>query len=238
MAERRMARNGFMYTRSQFVEWYEDSEYEWDRAGIARPAVNDVPQLVDMHTDAAAPSINDAPEVVDVHTDTVATSTNDVLQLVDVHTDAAASSVDDVNDADTAGATPLLLLEHVVAIQNEEARLFRPPRSLHQLARDALRLIADSPTRDTVDNLGDYFPWRQYVAAHKDSATIIGPGITNAKAVFEQGRHDANRGGAARLDFWFYRSDDSVIRVHPGNKPKNDAKFLLYTVQDLSLIHI
>ena len=211
-----MALDGCMYTRSQFLEYYGEytGRVKWAGAGIARSAVIAFSPLDDVRTDAVASSTNDAP------------------QLVAVHTDAAASSVNDVNDADTAGPTPLLLLEHVVAIQNEEARLFRPPRSLHQLARNALELIADSPTRDTVDNLGDYFPWRQYVAAHKDSATIIGPGITNAKAVFEQGRHDANRGGAARLDFWFYRTDGSVIRVHPGNKPKNDAKFLLYTVQD------
>ena len=63
--------------------------------------------------------------------------------------------------------------EDVIAIQNEEAQR-GPPRSLHKLARATLDDISRKPTRETVD-LDSCFPWMQYVAAHKQSAEIIGP---------------------------------------------------------------
>ena len=106
--------------------------------------------------------------------------------------------------------------EHVIAIQQQEAAR-GPPRSLHRLARDALNTIANEPTLNTV-NLDDWFPWVQYVAAHRDSAAIIGPGITHANGVFSSGTNDANRGGAPRLDFCFTRTDGTVYRVHPGTR--------------------
>ena len=109
-------------------------------------------------------------------------------------------------------------------IQQAEAAL-GPPRSLHNLARDALNRINNGTTLDTVD-LDDCFPWMQYVAAHKKNTTIIGPGITRACAVFFADTTDDNRGGAPRLDFCFYRTDGTVCRVHPGNKPKQDAALL------------
>ena len=124
-----------------------------------------------------------------------------------------------------AGSAPARLMpEQVIAIQQEEAAR-GPPRSLHRLARDALNEINNRPTRDTVD-LDGCFPWVQYVAAHRLSAQIIGPGITHAHAVFFPDTNDANRGGAPRLDFCFYRTDGSICRVHPGSKPKRDADLL------------
>ena len=116
----------------------------------------------------------------------------------------------------------VLLPEHVIAIQQAEAAR-APPRSLHRLARGALNEISNRPTRSTV-NLDDCFPWVQYVAAHPQSATIIGPGITHAHAVFLPGTNDPNRGGAPRLDFCFYRTDGTVCRVHPGRRAKEDAQ--------------
>ena len=94
---------------------------------------------------------------------------------------------------------------------------------MHALARNALNTIANEPTLNTV-NLDDWFPWVQYVAAHRDSAAIIGPGITHAHAVFVPGANDPNRGGAPRLDFCFYRTDGTVCRVHPGKRTNLDAQ--------------
>ena len=74
--------------------------------------------------------------------------------------------------------------------------------------------------------LDEIFPWMQYVAAHRQGAEIIGPGITQAIAMWTPGTNDSNRGGAPRLDFHFFREDGSVCRVHPGNRPKNDAKLV------------
>ena len=63
----------------------------------------------------------------------------------------------------------------------------------------------------------------QYVAAHTEAETIIGTGIVAASANFILTRNDANRGGAPRLDFFFYRSDGSCCRLHPGRTRKQDA---------------
>ena len=123
---------------------------------------------------------------------------------------------------DAAQLPAVLLPQHVIAIQQEEAAR-GPPRSLHRLARDALNAISNSANRSPV-NLDGVFPWMQYVAAHPQSADIIGTGITRAHAVFLPGTNDPNRGGAPRLDFCFYRTDGTFCRVHPGRRRKEDAQ--------------
>jgi len=69
----------------------------------------------------------------------------------------------------------------------------------------------------------------QYVAAHTEAETIIGTGIVAASANFIHTRNDANRGGAPRLDFFFYRSDLTCCRLHPGSRRKQDAKPIFST---------
>ena len=121
------------------------------------------------------------------------------------------------------GEQPFRLMpEDVRAIQRAE-RDRGPPRSLHQLARRALNAIEDREFQMNV-SLDNEFPWREYIAAHDESALIIGTGIVQARAVFFKDQKDPNRGGAPRLDFCFVRSDGSVCRVHPGDKRRNDAK--------------
>ena len=131
-------------------------------------------------------------------------------------------------DGDAAQLPAVLLPQHVIAIQNAEATR-GPPRALHRLARDALNAISNSPTRSTV-NLDNHFPWVQYVCAHSQSADIIGTGITHAEAVWQAGTNDANRGGAPRLDFCFYRTNGTVCRVHPGDRRRNDARLKFETI--------
>ena len=143
-------------------------------------------------------------------------ATKDALQLP-----AGSASV---GSADGPPAAARLRPEDVTAIQNAEAAR-GPPRSLHKLARDALNRISAMPTREPVVLDGD-FPWVQYVAAHRQGAQIIGPGITQAIAMWKPRTNDSNRGGAPRLDFHFFREDGSVCRVHPGNRPKNDANLI------------
>jgi len=94
---------------------------------------------------------------------------------------------------------------HVIAIRQAEAARGKP-RSLHNIARDALNTISKRENYGTI-NLDGCFPWRQYVAAHAQSSDIIDPGITHAEAVFVKSTRDTNRGGLPRLDFFFYRSD-------------------------------
>ena len=143
----------------------------------------------------------------------------DVTQPVvaPVHVDAGSSANHQV------GEQPLRLMrEDVRAIQRAE-RDRGPPRSLHQLARNALNDIEDrDPPIDV--SLDNEFPWREYIASHNESAKIIGTGIVQARAVFFKDQKDPNRGGASRVDFCFVRSDDTVCRVHPGLKRSGDAK--------------
>ena len=112
----------------------------------------------------------------------------------------------------------------VVGIRQQEAAR-GPPRSLHKMARGALNQISQNPTYES-QNLDEVFDWVPYVAAHVHADQIIGPGITHAIAHFVDGARDCNRGGAPRLDFFFYRTDQTVCRVHPGTRPKNDAKLI------------
>ena len=122
----------------------------------------------------------------------------------------------------------IIMPYHVLTIRQREAER-RPPRRLHKLARDALNCISNMHAHlhpvTTVD-LDNWFPWVQYVAAHRQNFAIIGPGILHGCAEFLSDTNDPNRGGAPRLDFWFYRTDGTVCRVHPGNKPKQDAALL------------
>ena len=135
----------------------------------------------------------------------------------------AAVQLPDGLAAAPAPTVPLRLMPgDVIGNQQQEAAR-GPPRSLHTLARDALNAIVAGPTRDT-QSIDDWFPWRQYIAAHKHGAQIIGPGITEANAVWFDGDNDANRGGAPRLDFCFDRTDGTRCRAHPGKKSKQDAK--------------
>ena len=111
------------------------------------------------------------------------------------------------------------------AVQQAEEAL-GPPRSLHSLARSALQTICKLPTTEPQD-LDDYFPaWVQYVAAHEKNTEIIGCGLTHARAQFLSDQRDANRGGAPRCDFFFYRTDGTACRVHPGRRPKDGARIL------------
>ena len=109
-----------------------------------------------------------------------------------------------------------------------------PPRSLHGLARQALNRICEKPAYND-ENLDTWFPWVEYVAAHASCDEIVGPGITHAMACFlppEIASRDPNRGGAPRCDFCFIRDDESVCRLHPGRRPKEDAKLIIHHGDD------
>ena len=142
-------------------------------------------------------------------------------------------------DASEHAAEPILLHPSMLAhVRRHEARQ-GAPRSLHKLARDALNKISQK-TVYSDENLDKWFHWIPYVAAHASSDEIVGPGITHAMARFlppEIAPRDPNRGGAPRCDFCFIRADGSVCRVHPGSKPKEDARLIIYHVGDPRLIH-
>ena len=192
----REALDGCRYSQAEFQQHYGDGL--WERCWDARAHTSDAPQF------PVAASVPPCP------TDGVTVR----------EAEAAASDAPQV----TVAATVRLCAASVIAVRAAEAAR-GPPRSLHGLARDALNSISKKSDYDSV-NLDGYFPWPQYVAAHAQSTEIIGPGITHASAVFVTGTRDHNRGGCPRLDFFFYRTDGTVCRVHPGYKPKGDAKLI------------
>ena len=98
-------------------------------------------------------------------------------------------------------------------------RSFAPRRSLQLIARKALEVITEAGPSSSMDsNLEKLFPWRSYVACHEDAHRITGSGIISAMAQFLDGTKDPNQGGQARVDFVFYRTDDTCCRLHPGSK--------------------
>ena len=157
-------------------------------------------------------------------------ATEGALQLPASSAEATGDASQLPAGADDGPPTPAQLRpEDVIGIQNAEAAR-GPPRSLHQMARDALNRISASPTRDCV-LLDDAFPWMQYVAAHRQAFDIIGPGITRAMAMWRPGTNDNNRGGAERLDLHFFREDGTVCRVHPGGTRRGDARLIFERAQ-------
>merc|ERR1712185_824493 len=59
---------------------------------------------------------------------------------------------------------------------------------------------------------------------HKQCNAIIGSGIIAAHLEKIRNTKDPNRGNAERVDYVFYRVDNTFCRVHPGTKRKNDAQ--------------
>jgi hypothetical protein len=230
--EIRLARDGRPYTRRMFTEWYGNAaERRWaDAAALPLPSdwlaagttTGNAAQLSGNIT-RALPLMPPPERMHQIVAAEEAARGGDAAQLPAGITRAQPPIPSLVHGGDAAQRPAAQLMpEHVIAIRQQEAAR-GPPRSLHRLARDALNNISNEPTLNTV-NLDDWFPWVQYVAAHRQSAAIIGPGITHANGVFFPGTRDSNRGGAPRLDFCFTRTDGTVCRVHPGKRSNLDAQ--------------
>ena len=197
---RRRARDGNEYTAEEFQLFYGEEHWEaiWDNA-----PTGDVAQLADVSANLDA------------------SNSGDVAQLA-----ADSANTDASNTGGLEQTTPVVRLHasNLIGVRRQEANR-GPPRSLHNLARQALDTISQNETYAEVD-LDDWFDWIPYVAQHAESERIVGPGITQAVARFRAGTTDANRGGAPRLDFCFIRVDGTVCRVHPGRKRSQDAQLI------------
>ena len=66
--------------------------------------------------------------------------------------------------------------------------------------------------------------WQEYVAFHKQSRELVGPGIVNVTAQAIEGTKDRNRGGEPRVDLVLHHQDGGYVRLHPGSRPRLDAK--------------
>ena len=222
--ERRVANDGDAYTAEEFEQHYG---HHWESMWADCAHTTDASQLVPLHDDVASslqPSI--APGATDVQ----APLESQARGFTHGHGEGHSSNLSQLavvagNVSQLAADAVRLDPSMVIGVRQQEAAR-GPPRALHKLARDALNQVSQNPTYHE-ENLDNLFDWIPYVAAHARCDQIIGPGITHAVARFVQGTRDANRGGAPRLDFCFYRVDGSMCRVHPGNKPKNDAQLII-----------
>ena len=98
---------------------------------------------------------------------------------------------------------------------------------LHREARAQLNKITTEASHDAADviyQIYDKFRWREYISLHTQYDKIIGCGITAAHLETIANTRDPNRAGSARVDYVIYRADNTCCRVHPGNKPQNDAQ--------------
>ena len=125
------------------------------------------------------------------------------------------------------GPRVLLSVADIQGYKKEEAAKYRPPRSLHKMARNALlQITLEHVDGDVARDLNDWFDWRSYIACHKDAERIIGAGVTRAVAESIPKSRDANQGYQERVNFVFTRADGTLCLVHPGRKPCQDAALI------------
>lgn len=97
---------------------------------------------------------------------------------------------------------------------------------LHKRMRDELNLDSMRPGVMEYELDASLLPWKEYIASHPQSDAIIGQGITRASLQFIVGVIDPNRCGHLRIDYVFEWIGGGHCRLHPGSKPKGDAKLI------------
>ena len=58
---------------------------------------------------------------------------------------------------------------------------------------------------------------------HKMAGDLVGPGVIAFTAEFIEGTRDGNRMGMMRMDMIIRHTTGGYVRIHPGDKIKNDA---------------
>ena len=75
--------------------------------------------------------------------------------------------------------------------------------------------------------------WQAYIAKHRQSEEIEGPGVVSLKAKRIPHSSDPNNVGDKRLDSFVYRIDGIAVRLHPGAKRTKDAAIAIVPAQVL-----
>jgi hypothetical protein len=221
----RVARNGQSYCFNEFDEFYgttAEAYRHWARADVStsgdglatEPPANFAPARR-----SPSPTVQGAPPGL-----AAVDAANDAPGPRAARADMLCNNDSQIERIATEPLEILLRPEDIQTLTAQEDA-YRPCRSLHKLARNALNAIMQAG-EDT--NLEGWFPWQSYVACHENALMIIGTGVTGATAEFIEGTKDSNRDGWARLDFVIYRSDRTYCRLHPGARKVNDAKPLFF----------
>ena len=140
----------------------------------------------------------------------------------------SASSVDEQIVATEHVHVEELDILLTVADASQIRRTFKEqPGVLHTEARRHLNEITDIAGQDGADDvyyIDDSIRWKEYIAMHAQWEDIIGNGIIAAHLEKIHNTRDPNRQNKARVDYVFYRADNTFCRVHPGTKRRNDAQ--------------
>ena len=222
-SEMRLAMDGNAYTREEFLGFYGSDRFEskWASATISSPPPPTLQDIADSATNAADNATDAASTRRQIHA-TEQNSANAAPESTGLQASPQTS-------ATNHSLAPLVLLARAdIDVQQAlEESEFKPPRSLHRLARDALNEMVTAGVNSDIDrNLEHWFPWRRYIACHEHAYDIIGTGVTHAIAEYIPDTRDSNRGYQRRLDFVIYRTDGTSCRLHPGTRRRNDAKLI------------
>ena len=203
--------------------WQETAEEQkrvaWDGRAYAAKEFSD-------HYGSQAPEFWNAAEIL-LEQSTNATTSQQSQSVTSttpgLHHPQGETTSPDAATEHNLGPRVLLSVADIQWHKKEEAT-FRPPRSLHKMARNALQTITlVHVDGDMARDLNDWFDWRRYIACHKDAKRIIGAGVTRAVAESIPESRDTNQGGQERVNFVFTRADGTLCFVHPGVRASQDA---------------
>ena len=175
---------------------------EWVDASAATEHTGE-PQLADNESTYNASNATE-------HADAASEFENVELQTADWPSDATEYA-DDPDDAF------VLTIDDALTIRGASTQ--GQVEELHAELREHLNTItvtAGQPSADDVYYLDDSIRWKEYIAMHPEWRKIIGTGIIAAHLERIHHALDANRGNNARVDYVFYRADNTFCRVHPG----------------------
>ena len=156
-----------------------------------------------------------------------------------VHTHAVnydGNATEHANAGSSSGEGRIVATEHddapdILFTIDDAAEIRRTfkgqPGVLHTEARRHLNEMTDIAGQDGADDvyyISDSIRWKEYIAMHAQWQDIIGNGIIAAHLERIHNTRDPNRQNKERVDYVFYRADNTFCRVHPGTKRKNDAE--------------
>ena len=232
--ERRICFDGVAYTKQEMRAWYgEAADKIWNEAQAPKASAAE-------HGDSSSAVLNEA------STESGAAAHNETSTESGAAIHASAGARED-RDADGGDSDDLGVLQSTVLLRVEELPGLRTSRKLsqglHKPARELLQQWTRAPEQEPIDLTLSWPDWRVYIAKHKRSEDIVGPGVVSVKAQRVPDTPDPNRGGQNRLDFFVHRLDGTAVRLHPGTTRASDAaiavvpaKVLQTTLDDLALI--
>ena len=245
MSERRRALDGEWYTADEFKTYYgmEKAWSVWFEAGERSATEHSVERR--MCLDGVAYTKDEMYQWYGQAADQIWNEKREKDAAHDWGTWLDASSDGDATAAEHGASSDAVeVRQSTVLLTVEDLQALRTsPHGNHKEARELLQKCAKDTEAETIDLTLVWEHWRAYIAKHKQSEEIVGPGVVSLKAERIPNSFDPNRFGAKRVDFFVHRIDGTAVRLHPGTTRANDAKIVvvpakvvLNTLDELALI--